>query len=93
MAVAFPMRSTDAIRKRWSVISKKMWTVNEDKQLIDTVNGVNFETKADMKIWLEAISSPIVNKTFFRAFDSGKKDEALIVPNRRRILSRATDDD
>jgi len=65
----FPTRSIDGIRNRWYAISKKLWVVGEDKQLIDIVNGAHFETTADMKIWWEAASVSIESKTTNQCID------------------------
>ena len=69
MAATFPTRSIDGIRNKWYEISKKLWVVGEDKQLIDIVNGAHFETMADMKIWWEAASVSIENKTTNQCID------------------------
>ena len=69
MEAAFPTRSIDAIRNRWYMILKNLWTVDDDKQLIDIVNGAHFKTRADMKVWWEAASVSIVNKNTNQCID------------------------
>ena len=51
------------------MVSKKQWTVDDDKQLIDIVNGTHFETRADMKVWWEAASISIANKSTDQCID------------------------
>ena len=60
---AFPARSSDAIRMRWYTISKELWTISEDKQLIYIVNGAHFKTRDDMNAYLESSPVSIADKT------------------------------
>ena len=63
MAKAFPSRSSAAVRKRWHRIAKESWSIREDEELINIVNGTHFETKAEMKDWWEAAFLMIPNKS------------------------------
>ena len=73
------LRYTD-IQKFWQIpslkdqtksyaISNKLWTVNEDKQLIDVVNGTHVETSAQMKARLKFSSVSIGNKNIDQCID------------------------
>ena len=63
LAKIFPERSKAAIKSRWYTLSTERWSIHEEKQLIDKVNGVHFETKTDMRTWMKSASISITNRS------------------------------
>ena len=63
LANIFPTRSPNASKSRWNTILRKEWKMSEDKELIDKVNGVHFETRSDMRAWMKSASISIGNRS------------------------------
>jgi len=89
LAAAFPARSNGSIRKKWYDVSKQLWTVDDDKILVDIVNGTHFKTSADMKVWWEAACVSIANKSANQCVDHWF---SLLCPSQEKLRWETRDD-
>lgn len=64
-----PVRSSEAVRRRWYTISKNLWTKLEEEQLIKLVDDKLFDTKSDMRAWQTSVSTQMKYKTINQCVD------------------------